>query len=104
MKKRNDGKYEVRLIVDAQKKYADWKGKETAAPLDETMDIGLFAAKPGDKGFSTKDVVLYERRPVRSGVQTFTFVTDRAPSFAGIDPYNTVIDRNGDDNTIKVGH
>ena len=104
VKKRNDGKYEVRLIVDAQKKYADGKGKETAAPLDETMDIGLFAAKPGDKGFSTKDVVLYERRPVRSGVQTFTFVTDRAPSFAGIDPYNTVIDRNGDDNTIKVGH
>jgi ABC-2 type transport system permease protein len=101
--KRADGRYEVKLVVDAQKKYADGKGKETAAPLDETMDIGLFLAKPGDKGFSAKDVVVYARRPVRSGVQTFTFVTDKAPSFAGVDPYNTVIDRNGDDNTVKVG-
>jgi ABC-2 type transport system permease protein len=104
VRKRADGQYEVRLTVDARKKYADGKGKETAAPLNETMDIGLFLAKPGDKGFSAKDVVVYERRPVRSGVQTFTFVTRKAPSFAGIDPYNTVIDRNGDDNTVKVGN
>lgn len=66
------------------------------------MDIGLFTAKPGDKGFDAQDVVLYQRRPVRSGVQTFTFVTAKAPKFAGIDPYNTVIDRNGDDNTVAV--
>ncbi len=103
VKKRADGKYDVTLTVDAQKKYADGKGKETSAPLNETMDIGLFTAKPGDKGFAAKDVVAYERRPVHSGVQTFTFVTAKAPTFAGVDPYNTVIDRNGDDNTIKVG-
>ena len=103
VKKRADGRFDVTITVDAQKKYADGKGKETAAPLNETMDIGLFTAKPGDKGFAAKDVVAYERRPIRSGVQTFTFVTARAPKFAGIDPYNTVIDRNGDDNTLAVG-
>lgn len=103
VKKREDGKFEVTLTVDAQKKYADGKGKETNAALNETMDIGLFTAKPGDKGFDAADVVAYERRPVRSGVQTFTFVTAKAPKFAGIDPYNTVIDRNGDDNTVAVG-
>lgn len=102
VKKRSDGKFDVTLTVDAQKKYADGKGKETAAALNETMDIGLFTAKPGDKGFDAQDVVLYQRRPVRSGVQTFTFVTAKAPKFAGIDPYNTVIDRNGDDNTVAV--
>lgn len=103
VKTRADGKFEVTLTVDAQKKYADGKGKETNAALNEAMDIGLFTAKPGDKGFDAKDVVVYERRPVRSGVQTFTFVTARAPKFVGIDPYNTVIDRNGDDNTVAVG-
>jgi aminopeptidase N len=103
VKKRADGKFDVTITVDAQKKYADGKGKETAAALNETMDIGLFTAKPGDKGFDAKDVVVYERRPIRSGVQTFTFVTGKAPKFAGIDPYNTVIDRNGDDNTLAVG-
>ncbi len=103
VKKRADGRFDVTITVDAQKKYADGKGKETAAPLNETMDIGLFTAKPGDKGFDAKDVVAYERRSIRSGVQTFTFTTARAPTFAGVDPYNTVIDRNGDDNTVKVG-
>lgn len=103
VKKRADGRFDVTITVDAQKKYADGKGKETNAALNETMDIGLFTAKPGDKGFDAKNVVLYERRPIRSGVQTFTFTTAKAPTFAGIDPYNTVIDRNGDDNTIKVG-
>ncbi|WP_395445070.1 M1 family aminopeptidase [Caulobacter sp. UC70_42] len=103
VKKRADGRFDVTITVDAQKKYADGKGKETNAALNEAMDIGLFTAKPGDKGFDARNVVLYERRPIRSGVQTFTFTTAKAPTFAGIDPYNTVIDRNGDDNTIKVG-
>lgn len=103
VKKRADGKFDVIVTVDAQKKYADGKGRETIAPLNETMEIGLFTAEPGKKGFDAKSVVSYERRPVRSGVQTFTFTVTRAPKYAGIDPYNTVIDRNGDDNTAKVG-
>lgn len=103
VKKRADGKFDVTVVVDAQKKYADGKGKETVAALNETMEIGLFTAKPGDKGFAAKNVVLYQRRPIRSGENSFTFTVDKAPSFAGIDPYNTVIDRNGDDNTVKVG-
>lgn len=103
VKKRDDGKFDVTVTVDAQKKYADGKGRETIAPLNETMEIGLFTAEPGKKGFDAKSVVTYERRRVRSGVQTFTFTVARAPKYAGIDPYNTVIDRNGDDNTAKVG-
>jgi aminopeptidase N len=104
VKTRADGKFDVTVTVDAVKKYADGKGKETPAALNETMDIGLFTAEPGKKGFDAKDVVAYERRPIRSGVQTFTFTVAKAPKYAGIDPYNTVIDRNGDDNTTKVGN
>jgi aminopeptidase N len=103
VKTRADGKFDVTLIVEAKKMYADGKGKETPASLNETMDIGLFTAEPGKKDFKAGNVVLYERRPIRSGVQTLTFTVAKAPKFAGIDPYNTVIDRNGDDNTIKVG-
>jgi aminopeptidase N len=103
VKKRADGKFDVTLTVEARKMYADGKGKETPASLNETMDIGLFTAEPGKKDFKAGNVVLYERRPIRSGVQTLTFTVAKAPKFAGIDPYNTVIDRNGDDNTVKVG-
>lgn len=104
VKARADGRFDVTITVDAQKKYADGKGKETSAGLNETMEIGLFSAKPGDKGFDAKDVLVYERRPIRSGVQSFTFTVTKKPKFAGIDPYNTVIDRNGDDNTVAVGN
>ncbi|WP_419319200.1 M1 family aminopeptidase [Caulobacter sp. ErkDOM-E] len=103
VKKRADGRFDVTLTIDARKMYADGKGKETSAPLAESMDIGLFTAEPGKKDFKADSVVLYERRPIRSGVQTLTFTVAKAPKWAGVDPYNTVIDRNGDDNTLKVG-
>jgi aminopeptidase N len=103
VKKRPDGRFDVTLTVEARKMYADGKGKETTAPLNEAMDIGLFTAEPGTKGFKADNVLVYERRPIRSGVQTLTFTVAKAPKFAGVDPYNTVIDRNGDDNTVKVG-
>ena len=43
-----------------------------------------------------------ERRALRSGKQRITLVLDRAPKFVGVDPYNMRIDRNSDDNLVKV--
>ena len=57
---------------------------------------------PGKGAFEEEDVVLLERRPIRSGVQTLRFVTTREPTFAGVDPYNKWIDRNSDDNVRAV--
>ena len=102
-KKRADGKYDVTLILSAKKHYADGKGKETDASMNEPVDIGLFAREPGKKGFTAKDVILLQRMMVKSGTATLKFVTDRPPVFAGLDPYNTMIDRNSDENLIKVG-
>ncbi len=67
------------------------------------MDVGLFAKEPGKKGFTAHDVILMQRMMVKSGTATITFTTDRAPAFAGLDPYNTMIDRNSDENIGKVG-
>ncbi len=100
--KRADGRWDVSLTVDARKLYADGQGEETAAPLNESFDIGLFTAEPGKKAFDKADVVVFERRPLRTGVQTFRFVTTRKPTFAGVDPYNKWIDRNSDDNVKPV--
>jgi aminopeptidase N len=102
-KPRGDGKFDVTLTISATKHYADSKGKETDAPMNEPVDIGLFAKEPGKKGFTTKDVILLQRLPIKSGKAVLTFTTDRAPSFGGIDPYNTMIDRNSDENIAKVG-
>jgi len=101
--RRPDGKYDVTMVVDAKKLYADGKGVERDTPLDEVMDIGLFSAMPGRGAFAAKDVILFEKRPIRSGTQTLRFVTAKAPGFVGIDPYNKRIDRNSDDNVIATG-
>ncbi|MEG0819450.1 MAG: M1 family aminopeptidase, partial [Brevundimonas sp.] len=101
--KRADGKWDVALTVEARKLYADGKGEETEAPLNETFDVGLFSAEPGKGAFDQKSVILMERRPLRSGTQVFRFVTDKKPTFAGVDPYNRWIDRNSDDNVKPVG-
>lgn len=97
-----DGNFETVLTVDAGKFYADGKGKESKAALSDHIDIGLFDQNPGYGAFAAKDVVLMERRPVRSGTQEIHIISKRKPAFAGIDPYNKYVDRNGDDNVIAV--
>lgn len=102
-RKRADGRYDLTLTVEAKKLYADGQGKETEAPLrDELFDIGVFSAEPGKKGFGAKDVIYFRTRPIASGLQSFTLTVDKPPKFAGLDPYNKRIDRNSDDNAIKV--
>jgi aminopeptidase N len=101
-RRRPDGRYDLRLTVEATKFYADGEGAERAAPLAETVDVGAFTDKPGEKAFDARDVLRVERRALRSGRQTLTLVTDRAPAWVGADPYNTLIDRNSDDNLVRV--
>lgn len=98
----DDGRFEVTVPVVARKFYADGLGAETEAPLREAIEIGLFTAEPGRAAFAAEDVVLMERHEVVSGEQTFTFVTDRRPTHAGIDPYNFYIVRNSADNVAPV--
>jgi hypothetical protein len=88
--------------VKAAKKYADGKGVETEASMDEEVEVGAFDAEPGKKGFDEKSVLLLERRRIRSGTQVVDLVVDREPTWAGIDPFNKRIDRNSDDNLVKV--
>ncbi len=102
-KKRPDGRWDVTLTFDAKKLYATGQGKETEAPLvGETVDVGVFTAEPGKKTFSAKDVLSMQRRPIRSGTQSYVVTVDKEPLFAGVDPYNKRIDRNSEDNDIKV--
>ncbi len=98
-----NGRWETVLTVAATKLYADGEGKEIEAPLDDRIEIGLFTARPGLGAFDSGNVLLMERRPVKSGKQEFRVVTDRQPNYVGIDPYNKYIDRNSDDNVFELG-
>jgi ABC-2 type transport system permease protein len=101
-KKLPDGKFEVSFTVEAKKFYADGKGKETEAPLDESCDVGAFTAEPGKKGYQRESVLVMERRPLKTGKQEVLLKLDKEPKFVGVDPYNKRIDRNSDDNLTRV--
>jgi ABC-2 type transport system permease protein len=100
--KRPDGRYNLTLTISAKKLYADGKGKETEAPMNETLDVGAFDVVPAEKGFNAGKVIAFQRMPVHSGVQKMTMVVSRLPKVAGVDPYNKLIDRNTEDNVTKV--
>ena len=101
-KKLPDGNYEVSFEVEGKKLYANGKGKETEAPLEEPFDIGAFTVEPGKKGYTRESVLLMERRPVKSGKQTITLTLAALPTFVGVDPFNKRIDRNSVDNLTRV--
>ena len=47
-------------------------------------------------------MLAFERRALKGGDTQITLVTDRLPTHVGVDPYNKRIDRNSDDNLVKV--
>jgi hypothetical protein len=97
-----DGRWRTRITVEAGKFYANGKGVETPARLAESIEVGVFTARPEEGAFSKADVLSMKRYPVRSGRQLIEVVTAKKPLFAGVDPYNFYIDRDSDDNLIDV--
>jgi ABC-2 type transport system permease protein len=94
MKELAGGHWEVTMKVIAKKRVADELGKESDAPLDDLIDIGVVDAKG--------DAIAVERKRLKSEESTFTMSVDKRPAKAGIDPLNKLIDRRPDDNTIAV--
>jgi len=100
-KQQGDG-WTTTLTLSSAKFYADGKGEERPAKLNEPIEVGLFTARPELGAFSDKDIVLLRREPLRGGKQRLTFLSKRKPAFAGVDPYNFYVDRNSDDNLMPV--
>jgi hypothetical protein len=89
-----DGKYQVRIAVEAKKYRSDGKGQEHLLPLHDLVDIGVQDAS-GNYLYLQKHKIEQER-------QEFTVTVDKLPSRAGVDPLIKLIDRNPDDNLVDV--
>ncbi len=99
--KLDDGRYEVVINTKSKKFYADSLGVMNEAALTEWIDVGVFAEKTinGEK----KEVALYlEKHKVSAEDNTFSIIVDSEPEKAGLDPLNKLIDRDSNDNLIKV--
>ena len=92
--KRADGKYVVKLTVASTKLRGDAKGEEKQVPINDLIDIGVFADK--------ERVLFSEKRRITKPVETFEIVVGEKPVKAGIDPFNKLIDRNPKDNVKSL--
>jgi hypothetical protein len=85
----------VTLDVHARKVVVDTAGAETEVPMNDLVQIGVFARDPG--------APLYLRmHRIRPGRQRITVIVPREPARAGIDPRNLLIDVTPDDNVAQV--
>lgn len=92
--------YEVTIKTSSEKFRADSLGRETAVPIADYLDLGIFAAG-GNKKLLGKPLLL-QRVKLTAKENTFTFRVKEKPVQVGIDPYNYLVDRIPDDNVKKL--
>jgi hypothetical protein len=92
-----DKKYKVTLNASSQKKKSDGSGNETPMTIHDLIDVGVFS---GTKEHLKR--LNLHKEWITEETGTFEFVVDEKPTFAGIDPYNKLIDRDPADNLIEV--
>jgi hypothetical protein len=95
VRRRGDGQYEVTLEVVAQKLRADSIGHEIATPMNDLLEVGVYA--PGKE-----DPIHLARHRIRSGKQTIRIIVPQKPSRAGVDPFRKLIERERGDNVVDV--
>jgi ABC-type transport system involved in multi-copper enzyme maturation permease subunit len=96
-----DSTWQVTLDVRARKMVHDSAGVETEVPMNEWVEIGIFAAR--DEGHDELSKPLYlQKHRLRSGAQTITVRVLGTPVLAGIDPHHLLDwEEREDDNNIE---
>jgi aminopeptidase N len=79
------GTWEVKLEVRARKTVYDSAGVATEPPMEEWVQLGVFA--PARNGDELSEPLHVQMHRVRSGEQTITVTVPGKPARAGIDPY-----------------
>ena len=94
----DDDQYQVDFTVVSEKFYADSLGAETEVPVNDWIDIGIYA-----EDAAGEDSLIYvDRRKITQRENSFSVVVDHLPTKAAIDPNALLIDRVPDDNEKSV--
>ena len=88
------GKYQVDLDLKTTKFYVDSIGNQTEAPLNDYIYVALM--DEDDNEF------YYQKHKFDTNEKSIQIITDTKPVKAGIDPFLVLIDRNMDNNKMKV--
>lgn len=103
-KKLDGNTFEVTINVESSKEFFDGNGALLGdGDKANLIDIAVFDNDgKNENGMTIKKPLIMKKEWVKPGKSTFTFITDKLPIKAGIDPYNKMIDRIPDDNLISV--
>ena len=94
------GEWRVTLELVASKVEVVSVGQQADVPMDDLVEIGIFA--PSDQKDGLGDPLHLEKHRIRSGKQSITVTVSRKPARAGIDPNHLLLDRQSEDNTVEV--
>jgi hypothetical protein len=93
-KKQADGKYQVHMTVEFKKYQVDSRGQQHQQPAHDSIDIGVLDA--------SGNYLYLQKQKIEKNTTDFVVVVDKLPAKAGIDPMNKLIDRDPENNLIKV--
>lgn len=100
-KQTRPGDWQVTLDVKTRKVVVDTAGVETEVPMDDLLEVGVFA---DTKAAGTTRPLYLQMHRLRSGEHRLTVKVSDKPTRAGIDPRNLLIDLAGADNFKEVTH
>ena len=80
------GAWQVTIDVQTRKLVVDEEGVETPVPIDDWVEVGVFA--PAGEGNGLGEPLYLQKHRIRSTEQTITVTVPRKPARAGIDPYH----------------
>jgi hypothetical protein len=92
--------WQVTLDVSARKVVVDTAGVETEMPMDDWIEIGVFA--PAEEGEVLGRPLHLEMHRIRGGQQMITIMVPERPARAGIDPRHLLIDDAPGDNVVDL--
>ena len=89
-----DGKYKVHLNVSTHKFRSDSIGNQTEIPINDYIWIGVL-------GENDDELYLRKHKFMRN-VSDIEIIVEKKPAKAGIDPYAILIDRERENNLVKI--
>lgn len=98
----SNGAWRVNLELEARKVVVDTAGVETAMPMDDRVEIGVYAPGDSDEGGERGEPLYLAMHRIRSGAQTITVKVPGRPAWAGIDPRHLLIDVAPYDNVVDI--
>ncbi|MCJ8288494.1 MAG: hypothetical protein HRT58_00565 [Crocinitomicaceae bacterium] len=100
-KKMENGTYEVKVTVKANRTQIMENGESKRIGIDEPIRMAVLT-NPADEVTSDKDVLYYQLHQINKEISVLTFIVNEEPHYVAIDPYGTRIDENLYDNIVEL--